>query len=110
MAPQPASRRRATAAQTLAFAAEGGSSGVFDSLWRAGGSRGSGGDASNDGGREEGSCGAVAAEESLDSGGSLHSSRSRVEDYELGLRFGTTVPNGLEEPKLNQTKLILLTT
>jgi hypothetical protein len=49
-----------TTAQTLAFSAKGGSRGVADSLWRAGGGGGSRGDARNDRGhrrREAGCCG-----------------------------------------------------
>jgi hypothetical protein len=53
---------RATAAQTLAFSVEGGSSGVADSLWQAGDDGGSHGKMAEDG-RETRSCGDGAGEQ-----------------------------------------------
>jgi hypothetical protein len=54
---------RATAAQTLAFSMEGGSSGVADSLWQAGDGGGSHGKTAEDGRREMRSCGDGAGEQ-----------------------------------------------
>jgi hypothetical protein len=88
LAPQPASRRPAMAAQTLAFAAEGGSSGVADSLWRAGSGGGSRGDARErrrtGGGRQ----GAVAAEQASSTGGGRQGVRAVRESRLWG---GTSV-------------------
>jgi hypothetical protein len=83
-----------TTTQTLAFVGEGGSSGVADSLWRAGGGGGSRGDARNDGGhgRREAGCSG--------GGGSTEEPRRR-QFASKGLRF----PTGLErtETEPNQT-------